>query len=257
MDDAWKIRCDLAALYRLVAHFRMTDLIYTHISARLPGPGDRFLINRYGVLFHEMRAADLVEVDMDGNAILDDGRIAAGAGLAAGDQLVNAAGFTIHSAIHMARHDLTCVVHTHTEAGMAVAAQKHGLLPLTQHALKFYGRLAYHDYEGVAFDLAERDRLVGDLGPHKAMILRNHGLLAAGRTIPEAFNQIYYLERACQAQIAAQSSGAELTWPSEAVCRHAAAQFEGPGELPHYEMAWQSALRLVGDVYAADLAARP
>ena len=233
--EEWRVRCDLAALYRLVAHFRMTDLIYTHISARLPGPDNHFLINQYGVMFHEMRASDLVRIDMDG-AIVGD---------TAGSSRVNAAGFTIHSAIHMARHDLMCVIHTHTAAGMAVAAQKHGLLPISQHALKFYGHLGYHGYEGIALDHDERDRLVRDLGPHSAMILQNHGLLAAGRTIPEAFNTIYYLERACQAQVAALSGGAELVTPPEAVRQHTAAQFQGVGRLEHYEMMWESCLRLI------------
>lgn len=231
--EEWAIRCDLAALYRLVAHFRMTDLIYTHISARLPGPENHFLINQYGVQFHEMRASDLVRIDVDGNQVGQQG------------QRVNAAGFTIHSAIHMARHDLMCVIHTHTAAGMAVAAQKHGLLPISQHALKFYGHLGYHGYEGIALDLDERERLVADLGPHKAMILQNHGLLAAGRTIPEAFNQIYYLERACQAQVAALAGGTELVTPPEAVRLHTAQQFQVAGALEHYEMMWESCLRLV------------
>ena len=233
--EEWRIRCDLAALYRLVAHHRMTDLIYTHISARLPGPDNHFLINQYGVMFHEMRASDLVRIDMDG-AIVGD---------AAGSSRVNAAGFTIHSAIHMARHDLMCVIHTHTAAGMAVAAQKHGLLPISQHALKFYGHLAYHGYEGIALDLDERDRLVRDLGPHSAMILQNHGLLAAGRTIPEAFNTIYYLERACQAQVAALAGGTELVLPPEEVRLHTAEQFRAVGRLEHYEMMWESCLRLI------------
>ncbi len=234
-DEEWKVRCDLAALYRLVAHHRMTDLIYTHISARLPGPDNHFLINQYGVLFHEMRASDLVKIDYDGNIVGD----------AQQSRRVNAAGFCIHSAIHMARHDLVCVIHTHTAAGMAVAAQKHGLLPISQHALKFYGHLAYHGYEGIALDLDERDRLVSDLGEHRAMILQNHGLLVAGRTIPEAFNNIYYLERACQAQVAALAGGTELVTPPEAVRQHTAEQFHREGSLEHYEMMWESCLRLV------------
>jgi ribulose-5-phosphate 4-epimerase/fuculose-1-phosphate aldolase len=232
----WKIRCDLAALYRLVAHFRMTDLIYTHISARLPGPEHHFLINHYGVLFHEMRASDLVKIDLHGNVVgHDDNR----------SREVNAAGFTIHSAIHMARPDLMCVVHTHTAAGIAVSAQKQGLLPISQHALRFYGRLSYHGYEGIALDLEERDRLVRDLGQNQAMILRNHGLLACGRTIPEAFSEIYYLERACQAQVQALAGGAELILPPESVREHTAAQFNREGRLEHFEMAWQASLRLI------------
>ena len=231
----WQIRCDLAALYRLVAHFRWTDLIYTHISARLPN--DRFLINQYGVQFHEMRASDLVKIDVDGNIVEER----------AGSGKVNAAGFTIHSAVHMARHDLMCVVHTHTAAGIAVSCQKHGLLPISQHALKFYGHLAFHGYEGIALDLDERDRLVADLGPHSAMILANHGLLAAGRTIPEAWANIYYLERACQAQVAALSGGVELIYPPEEVRQRTAAQFNNGNVLPHCEMLWESCLRLLDD----------
>ncbi len=234
--EEWQARCDLAALYRLVAHFRMTDLIYTHISARLPGT-EHFFINQYGVQFHEMCASDLVRIDQDG-VIVQDG---------AQSRRVNAAGFCIHSAIHMARHDLVCVIHTHTAAGMAVAAQKQGLLPISQHALKFYNRLAYHGYEGIAVDLDERERLARDLGSHKAMILLNHGLLVGGRTIPEAFSQIYYLERACQAQVAALAGGCELVFPPEAVREHTARQFEREDALQHYEMLWESCLRLVDD----------
>jgi len=235
--EEWAVRCDLAALYRLVAHYKMTDFIYTHISARVPGPEHHFLINQFGVMFHEMKASDLVKVDLDGNVIATDGE----------SRRVNAAGFTIHSAIHMAREDLTCVVHTHTAAGIAVSAQKQGLLPISQHALKFYGHLAYHGYEGIALDLDERERLVADLGEHRAMILANHGLLVGGRTIPEAFQNIYYLERACQAQVAAMAGGAELILPPEEVRLHTAAQFNRPGEdaLSHYEWAWGSALRLI------------
>ena len=232
-EEEWKVRCDLAALYRLVAHHRMTDWIYTHISARLPGPEHYFLINQYGVLFDEMRASDLVKIDLEGN-IIDP---------ASTGHRVNAAGFCIHSAIHMARPDIMCVVHTHTAAGIAVSAQKRGLLPMSQHALRFYGRTSYHGYEGIALDLDERDRLVHDLGPNRAMILRNHGLLVGGRTIPEAFSDIYYLERACQAQVAAGS--VELVLPPEEVCQHTAAQFDHEGTLAHCEMAWESALRMI------------
>ncbi|MDB5828163.1 MAG: class aldolase/adducin family protein [Variovorax sp.] len=230
-----KTREDLAALYRLLAHFRMTDLIDTHISARIPGTRDEFLINRYGVLFEEMRPQDLVRVGTEGQVLegSDTGRI-------------NAAGFTIHSAIHMARHDLQCVIHTHTADGIAVACQQEGLLPISQHALKFYGHLAYHDYEGIALDLEERERLVKDLGEHDAMILRNHGLLAAGRTIPHAFGNIYFLERACQAQVKACSSGRQLSIPSEEVCRRTAAQFRPANSESYETMRWQAALRLLG-----------
>jgi ribulose-5-phosphate 4-epimerase/fuculose-1-phosphate aldolase len=237
-EEEWKVRCDLAALYRLVAYLRMTDLIYTHISARLPGPDHHFLINQYGVLFENMRASDLVKIDLDGNMVDSAGR----------SQRVNAAGFTIHSAIHMAREDLMCVIHTHTAAGIAVSAQKQGLLPLSQQSMRFYGHLAYHDYEGIALDLSERERLVADLGQHNAMILRNHGLLAAGETIPEAFAVIYGLERSCQAQVAALAGGCELVIPRDEVCRHTAAQFNGRSPEERREGAnllWDSSLVLI------------
>ncbi len=237
LETEWRIRCDLAALYRLVAHHRWTDFIYTHISARLPGPDHHFLINKYGVNFHEMRASDLVRIDLDGKVVEDSGKTA---------RDVNAAGFTIHSAIHMARPDLMCVVHTHSTAGIAVSAMKEGLLPLSQHAMKFHNRLAYHDYEGVALDLNERGRLVRDLGEHKAMILRNHGLLAGGTSIAEAFHQLYMLERACAAQVAALSCGRELIIPPENVCQHASDQFKSfEKDEAHYTMLWDAALRLI------------
>lgn len=239
-EDEWRVRCDLAALYRLVAHFRMTDLIDTHISARVPGSESYFLLNRYGVLFEDMRASDLVKVDDQGNLV--DGRTVDEHGWQAD---VNKAGFVIHSAIHMARHDLNCVIHTHTSAGIAVSAQEAGLLPISQHALKFYGRLAYHDYEGIALDYPERERLVADLGPHKAMILRNHGLLVGGRTIAEAFDHIYTLERACQAQVHALAAGARLRKPSVDVCVRTAMQFDSPDALAYYDFKWASALSLL------------
>lgn len=231
-----RLREDLAALYRLLDHFRMTDLIYTHISVRLPGDGHRFLINEYGRLFHQMTPEDLVVVDVDGHAIDQ-----------AAGKAINPAGFTIHSAIHMARPDVACIVHTHTSAGIAVSAQKNGLLPISQHALKFHGNLAYHDYEGIALDLQERERLARDLGQHSAMILRNHGLLTCGRSVAEAFHNIYYLERACQAQVAALSGGVELCYPSEEVMRRTAAQFSGEPEkvLRNADLAWASALQLL------------
>jgi len=235
-DQEWAMRCDLAALYRLIAHHRWTDFIYTHISARLPGPEHHFLINKYGVNFHQMCASDLVKIDLNGS-VVEDGDTQS--------RRVNAAGFTIHSAVHMARPDLICVVHTHTAAGIAVSAQKNGLLPLSQHALKFYGRVAYHGYEGIALDLDERERLVNDLGPHKAMILRNHGLLVGGTSIAEAFHMTYMLERACAAQVAALSGGAELIYPPEEVCRHTAEQFRAQENDEHYGMVWDAALRLI------------
>jgi ribulose-5-phosphate 4-epimerase/fuculose-1-phosphate aldolase len=235
-EQEWQIRCDLAALYRLVAHFRMTDLIYTHISARLPGDEHHFLINQYGVMFHDMRASDLVKIDLDGNVVGPD---------AQRPHRVNKAGFVIHSAVHAAREDVMCVAHTHTAAGIAVSAQKHGLLPISQHALKFYGRVGYHDYEGIALDTDERARLVRDLGDNDVMILRNHGLLVCGGSIQQAWDRLYFLERACQAQVAALAGGAELVMPSEAVCRHTAGQGRTQGEQAMVELAWNASLTMI------------
>jgi ribulose-5-phosphate 4-epimerase/fuculose-1-phosphate aldolase len=235
-DEEWQIRCDLAALYRLLAHFRMTDLIYTHLSVRIPGSEHHLLINQYGTFFHEMCASDLVKIDLDGN-IVDQTEQQS--------KRVNVAGFVIHSAIHMARPDLLCVIHTHTAAGVGVSAQKRGLLPISQHALKFYGHLAYHAYEGIAFDRAERERLIADLGPHKAMILRNHGLLVGGCSVADAFDQIYFLERACQAQIAAQAGGGKLVFPAKTVRRHTSAQFNREEDSGLIDVAWQASLRLI------------
>ncbi|WP_149535946.1 class II aldolase/adducin family protein [Siccirubricoccus phaeus] len=238
-QEEWQIRCDLAALYRLCAHHRWTDWIYTHISARVPGPEHHFLLNRYGVMHHEMRASDLVKIDVNGNPVEEpegwDGQ----------SVLVNAAGFVIHSAVHMAREDAHFVIHTHTQAGMAVAAQKHGLLPISQHALKFYGHLAYHDYEGIALDEDERVRLTNDLGTHNAMVLRNHGLLVCGPTAGEAYHELYYLERACSAQVAALAGGSELIFPPEEVRRHTAEQFNRPSASSGKQFAWSAALRLI------------
>lgn len=210
----WDIRCDLAAAYRLIARFGMDDLIFTHLSMRLPGEGDRFLINPYGWMFDEITASSLVEVDAEGLP-------AKGA-----DATVNPAGFVIHSAIHRARHDAHCVMHTHTLAGMTVAALDGGLLPVNQMSMEFYGdRVAYHPYEGIADDLSERERLVADLGCRNAMILANHGLMTVGRTVAEAFYYMYYLEQACRIQVAAMSTGAKLSLPPSDVCEHTAGQF--------------------------------
>jgi ribulose-5-phosphate 4-epimerase/fuculose-1-phosphate aldolase len=238
-QEEWAVRCDLAALYRVIAHFRWTDMIFTHISARVPGPEHHFLINRYGVLFDEMRASDLVRIDQDGRVVEP------GASEHPERYLVNPAGFTIHSAIHMARPDVFCVVHTHTAAGAAVSAQKNGLLPISQHALKYYGHLAYHDYEGIALDLAERDRLVNDLGPHNAMILRNHGLLSCGKSIPEAFQEMYFLERACEIQLRAMAGNAELVLPPASVCEVTAQQYRRDEADGVMALQWQSALRMI------------
>jgi len=244
-DAEWQVRCDLAALYRLCGHFRWTDSIFTHISARVPGPEHHFLLNRFGQMHHEIRASDLVKIDIDGNPV-EEARTAD-----PDAQLVNKAGFVIHSAVHMAREDAHFVVHTHTPAGIAVSAQKHGLLPISQHALRFYGHLAYHGYEGIALDADERVRLVADLGSHDAMILRNHGILVCGATAADAFDELYLLERACAAQIAALAGGAELVLPPEEVRRHTAAQYRGPMIRKSRQTQWTAMLRLIegGEAY--------
>jgi ribulose-5-phosphate 4-epimerase/fuculose-1-phosphate aldolase len=233
-DEEWQIRVDLAACYRLVHHYRMTDLVYTHLTARVPGNEEHYLINRYGLLFNEITASNLVKIDRDGKVIGDEDQ-----------SMVNYAGFVIHSAVHKARYDVGCVMHTHTEAGMAVSTLKCGLLPLTQTAMRFHGRLGYHDYEGPALNLEEQARLVADLGPHDAMILRNHGLLTCAPTIAEAFNLMYWLERACQAQVRAMACNSELTIPSEEVGRLTAHQY-APGTRRRFGlMEWPTMLRML------------
>jgi len=234
--QTWETRCELAAIYRLLAHFQMSDLIYTHVSARLPGNHDRFLINPYGMLFGEICASDLIEVDETGHAV-DPAPGAPGT--------VNTAGFNIHSAIHAGRPEVRFVIHTHTRAGTAVSCQRDGLLPISQQALMFHDRIGYHDYEGFALDAEERARLIADIGGHKGLIMRNHGLLVVGRTAAEAFSRIYTLERACEIQIAALAGGRELVVPSPEVQAHTGAQANPEGLADWEDLAWQSALRLI------------
>ncbi|MFI4973282.1 MAG: class II aldolase/adducin family protein [Caulobacterales bacterium] len=196
-QEEWAARVDLAALYRLVALYGWDDLIYTHISARVPGPDHLFLINPYGLFFDEITASSLVKIDLGGNVLNDT------------PYFVNAAGFTIHSAVHAAVESAHFVMHLHSDQGVAVSAQKEGLLPLSQHALIVLPKLAYHDYEGIALNLDERERLVRDLGDKSLMLLRNHGTLALGQTAGECWNGMYYLERACKQQVMALSVGRE------------------------------------------------
>jgi ribulose-5-phosphate 4-epimerase/fuculose-1-phosphate aldolase len=207
------LRRELAAVYRLVHHYQMTDLIFTHISARLPGPEHHFLINPYGLMFDEITASSLVVVDLDGHIVRTTAHH------------VNPAGFVIHSAIHRARPDANSVLHTHTKAGCAIAAQRDGLLPLNQMSMEFIGDIGYHDYEGVALDLNEQHRLVTDLGVFNSLVLRHHGLLTVGESPSQAFLRMFYLERACQLQIAAQS--AAITVPPPEVITRASAQMRG------------------------------
>ncbi|HWD26025.1 MAG TPA: class II aldolase/adducin family protein [Rhizomicrobium sp.] len=211
-DEEWAVREDLAATYRLVAMHGWDDMIFTHISARVPGPEHHFLINPYGLLFDEITASSLVKIDVEGNKIVES------------PFPVNAAGFTIHSALHMHREDAGCVIHLHTTDGVAVSAQKDGLLPLDQHAMMIAGELAYHDYEGVALDLDERDRLVHDIGDKNAMMLRNHGTLALGKSCADAFMRMFWLERACSMQVRALAGGVTPNWPNQGVPEKAAMQ---------------------------------
>ena len=211
-DEEWAIRVDLAAAYRLIAYYGWDDLIFTHLSARIPGPEHHFLLNPYNLMFEEVTASSLVKVDLQGNPVEPTPFI------------TNPAGFTIHSAIHMAREDAQAVMHLHTPAGQAVSAHCEGLLPLTQTAMLVRGDLAFHDYEGVAVDLSERERLVANLGSKNAMILRNHGTLAVGSTIGECFVRLYFIERACQAQIMALSAGGNINNPPQGSPEVAAAQ---------------------------------
>ena len=230
--EEWEARIELAACYRLIAHFRMTDWIYNHISARVPGTHEHYLINPFGLLYEEVSASNLVKVDVQGDLTED---VALG---------VNPAAFVIHGAIHAARPDVACVLHTHTEAGVAVAAQAHGLLPISQHAFKVLGRLAYHDYEGIALDNEEQERLVKDIGDKDVLILRNHGLLTIGRSVAEAFQLMFYLERACQIQIAALAGGHPLIHPPPAVCERTINQFGNDASFVQGRD-WQALLRLL------------
>ena len=198
-DAEWKVRVDLSAAFRLVDLYGWSDMLATHLSARIPGTNEHFLINPVGIMFDEMTASSLVKVDIEGN-ILSDSEFG-----------INPAGYTIHSAVHMGRMDAGCVMHTHTAAGLGVATQKTGLLPLTQMALAVIAQTAYHNYEGPAFDLDERDRLIEDLEDKNVLILRNHGLLTVGKTVAEAFVWLFRAERACRFQLSFQQAGAEAT----------------------------------------------
>lgn len=241
------VREDLAAAYRLVAHYGLDDSIYTHISARVPGTDDQFLINPYGVLFRDITASSLVKIDLDGRVVEPT------------DHDVNPAGFTIHSAVHAARHDASCVLHTHTVAGVAVSSLAGGLQPCNQWALQFYDRVAYHDFEGIALDHDERARLVADLGPSKrALILRNHGLVTLGRTVAEAFILMHNLERACKVQLAIQASGQPVHPVPPEVCERTARQYESGdssrerGQADPDAREWRAMLQRLGPADAGD-----
>lgn len=237
--EEWAVRVNLAACYRLVEHYGWTDLIYTHISARVPGPDEHFLLNPFGWMFDEVTASSLVKVDLDGN-LVDPTQHA-----------IHPAGFVIHSAIHEARPDVQCVIHSHTRAGMAVSMMKCGLLPLSQHAMLFEGKVSYHDSEGLALEVDERQRLVSDIGKNPIMILRNHGTLVAGQTISETFSMMWHLEKAMCAQIDALASKQDLIVPSREVALKVArngfteqvmTQYKA-GESPLGKLEWPALLR--------------
>jgi ribulose-5-phosphate 4-epimerase/fuculose-1-phosphate aldolase len=216
-ESEWKARVALAACYRLVAQLGLDDMIYNHISLRVPGRPGEFLLNPYGMLFEEITASSLVRIDLQGRKLEDT------------PYEVNAAAFVIHGAVHESRHDAQCVLHTHSDASVAVSAQAEGLLPLSQFAMRFYQRQAFHDYEGVAIDLDEQARLVRDFGTHPVMLLRNHGVLTVGRTAAEAFMLLYYFERAARIQLQMQAAAAggagSIVVPPHEVCERAARQF--------------------------------
>ncbi|MBP0593826.1 class II aldolase/adducin family protein [Paraburkholderia sp. LEh10] len=228
--EEWALRCDLAACYRLISQYGWTDLVFTHISARLPGPQHHFLINPYGLLFDEVTASSLVLVDGEGHKVRDS------------QFDVNRAGFVIHSAIHAARSDVQCVIHTHTRAGVAVSAQKRGILPISQQSTFVLGSLGYHAYEGVALHDEEKPRLQADLGNSTFLMLRNHGLLTVGATVPDAFLAMYVFEQTCQIQLAAQT-GEELEFIDSAILsgaqESARAQTKGLGG----QFVWPALLR--------------
>ncbi len=238
-DEEWEVRVNLAACYRLIAVHGWDDLVFTHVSARVPGSDEHFLINAYGLLFEEMTASCLVKVDLDGEKVLDS------------PYAVNPAGFMIHSAVHDAREDVICVMHTHTRAGIAVSAQADGLLPISQTSLFPLVSLAYHDYEGVALNEDEKPRLVADLGGNNAMILRNHGLLTTGKSIADAFLMMYVLETACQIQVLAQSTAGELIQIAQPIIAGIQAQAEQVTRGLGGDLVWPALLRKLDRVDAS------
>jgi len=230
-EPEWQVRVDLAAAYRLVALYGWDDLIFTHLSARVPGPEHHFLINPYGMMFEEITASSLVKINLQGEIV------------APSPYFINPAGFTIHSAVHAAREDALCVIHLHTDNGIAVSAQQDGLLPLSQQSLFALASLAYHEYEGLALNEDEKSRMVADLGNKSNMILRNHGLLTLGKNAAEAFLSMYILERACRIQILAQSGNATLLPVPEPILENFASQLSAVTLGQGAQLAWPGLLR--------------
>ena len=229
--EEWQVRVDLAAAYRLVALYGWDDLIFTHLSARVPGPEHHFLINPYGMMFEEITASSLVKIDLGGNIVVPS------------PYFINPAGFTIHSAVHAAREDALCVIHLHTNYGIAVSAQAEGLLPISQQAMFSLASLAYHDYEGLALNEDEKPRLVADLGDKANLILRNHGLLTVGKTPAEAFLYMYMLESACRIQILAQAGGSKLAPISDQILKSIAEQVGAVTVGQGAQLTWPGLLR--------------
>ena len=229
--EEWDTRVNLAACYRLMAEFGMVEMIANHISARVPETDNEFLINPYGMLYEEMTASCMIRIDIDGKVLFNPT-----------EYDVNEAGYVIHSAIHAARHDVDCIIHTHTLAGMAVSAMKCGVLPIAQSSMRF-SDIAYHDYEGVALRLDERERLVQNLGNREAMVLRNHGLLTVAPSIPECFNNMYRLERACQLQVTTLSCNTELQFPPEEVVKYSNEQMRSGNRRRYGLLEWPTLLR--------------
>lgn len=235
----WQTRVELAACYRLAAHFGLTDLIYTHITAKVPGEEEHFLINPYGLRWEEITASNLVKIDTDGHKVADGDK-------GVNPHGVNPAGFTIHSAIHRTQSDAAWIMHTHSRAGVAVSALEDGLLPLNQISLQFYDKVAYHDYEGISLDLAERERLLKSLGDKPILVLRNHGLIATGPTAARMFNALFYMERACEIQVATLSMGQPVRLVEHDLARHVAQQYETPmGEDDDVALEWAAHLRFL------------
>lgn len=228
----WETRVNLAACYRLMHEFGMVEMVANHISARVPGTENEFLINPYGMLYEEMTASSMIRIDLEGNVLLN-----------ATEYGVNQAGYVIHSAIHGARHDVDCVIHTHTLAGMAVSAMKCGLMPIAQTSMRWVKGVSYHDFEGIALRTDERDRLVRDLGDNDAMILRNHGLLTCGPSIPECFNNMFRLERACQLQVMTLSCNTEIQLPPQEIVDQTWHLFQPKVRRPFGLLEWPSLLR--------------
>jgi ribulose-5-phosphate 4-epimerase/fuculose-1-phosphate aldolase len=237
--EEWQARVDLAAAYRLAALFGWDDLIFTHISARVPGPEHHFLINPYGLMFDEITASSLVKVGLDGNKAMES------------PYAINPAGFTIHSAVHAAREDAMCVMHLHTRHGVAISAKKHGLLPISQQSLFALASIAYHDYEGLALNDDEKPRLVSDLGDKNNLILRNHGLLTIGTNAAEAFLSMYNLERSCEIQLLAESGGAELIEIAKPILKGIEAQVKVVTKGLGADLVWPGLLRKLDKIDAS------